>query len=106
MENNNQPKNNSQNSAITPQEVNFAKWYDDVLKNADLIHYGEVKGTVIFNPNATVIWEKIRAKIDQYFKPLGIKNLMMPTLIPYEDFLLEKQHLLSLRMQWVKKTTL
>lgn len=93
MENNNQPKNNSQNSAITPQEINFAKWYDDVLKNADLIHYSEVKGTVIFNPNATVIWEKIKAKIDQYFKPLGIKNLMMPTLIPYEDFLLEKQHL-------------
>ena len=55
MENNNQPKNNSQNSAITPQELNFAKWYDDVLKNADLIHYSEVKGTVIFNPNATVI---------------------------------------------------
>ena len=36
MENNNQSKTNNQNSAITPQEVNFAKWYDDVLKNADL----------------------------------------------------------------------
>ena len=57
MENNNQSKTNNKNSAITPQEINFAKWYDDVLKNANLIHYGEVKGTVIFNPNATIIWD-------------------------------------------------
>lgn len=88
-----QNKNSFINNSITPRSVDFTKWYDDILQAANLIHYGKVKGTIIFTHISTFIWEQIKQEVDKYFKRLEIKNMIFPTLIPYSSFALEKEHL-------------
>ncbi|WP_426461391.1 proline--tRNA ligase [Mycoplasma hafezii] len=77
---------------ITPLEVDFAKWYTDVVKNGDLIAYGPAKGTLIFKPNAYGIWELIQKNLNAIFKEKGVQNVYLPLLIPQSLFEVEKEH--------------
>ena len=70
------------NKAITSREVDFGKWYTDVVKAAHLADYSNVKGCIVFEPNGYAIWEKMQAVLDKKFKELGHKNVYMPVLIP------------------------
>ncbi|WP_338969924.1 proline--tRNA ligase [Spiroplasma endosymbiont of Labia minor] len=78
---------------ITPRSEDFSKWYTDIVKNADLIDYGPVKGTVIFKPYGFAIWELIQQKLDKEFKKIGISNVYFPLLIPKSLFLKEQEHI-------------
>lgn len=46
--------------AITPMEEDFAQWYTDVVKKAELIDYSAVKGCMIIKPDGYAIWENIQ----------------------------------------------
>ena len=46
--------------AITSMEEDFAQWYTDVVKKADLMCYSSVKGCMIFKPDGYAIWENIQ----------------------------------------------
>ena len=70
------------NKAITSREVDFAKWYTDVVMASHLANYSNVKGCVIIEPNGYAIWEKMQSILDKKFKELGIQNIYMPVLIP------------------------
>ncbi len=70
------------NKAITSRDVDFAKWYTDVVKAAHLADYSNVKGCTVFEPNGYAIWEKIMQELDKMFKKTGHKNVYMPVLIP------------------------
>ena len=70
------------NKAITKRDVDFAKWYTDVVSAARLAKYSNVKGCIIYEPNGTAIWEKITSIMDQKFKETGHRNIQMPMLIP------------------------
>lgn len=70
------------NKAITSRDVDFAKWYTDVVKAAHLADYSNVKGCTVFEPNGYAIWEKMQATLDKMFKKTGHKNVYMPVLIP------------------------
>lgn len=70
------------NKAITKRDVDFAKWYTDVVTAAKLARYSNVKGCIIYEPNGTAIWEKIKEKLDTMFKETGHRNVTMPMLIP------------------------
>ncbi len=70
------------NKAITSRDVDFAKWYTDVVKAAKLADYSNVKGCTIFEPNGYAIWEKIQYELDKMFKETGHRNVYMPLLIP------------------------
>ena len=56
------------NKAITKRDTDFAKWYTDVVTAAKLARYSNVKGGIIYEPNGTAIWEKIREVLDKKFK--------------------------------------
>ena len=43
--------------AITARDVDFAQWYTDVCKKAELIDYTSVKGCFIYRPYGYAIWE-------------------------------------------------
>ena len=77
------------NKAITKRDVDFAKWYTDVVMAAKLARYSNVKGCIIYEPNGTAIWEKIQQVLDKKFKETGHKNVQMPMLIP--ENLLKKE---------------
>lgn len=88
MENKNQFKNQS----ITRQEDDFAQWYTDVCKKAELMDYSSVKGFIIYRPYGYAIWENIQNYLDKRFKETGHQNVYMPLVIPESLFDKEKEH--------------
>ncbi len=78
--------------AITPMEEDFAQWYTDVVKKADLMGYSSVKGCMIFKPAGYAIWENIQAELDRRFKETGVENVYMPLFIPESLLQKEKDH--------------
>lgn len=75
--------------AITSMEDDFAQWYTDVVKKADLVDYSSVKGCMIIRPYGYAIWENIQKYLDTRFKETGHENVYMPMFIP--ESLLEKE---------------
>ena len=74
--------NNKQNKEITCRDVDFAKWYTDVVKAAKLVNYSNTKGCTVIEPNGYAIWEEIQKVLDGKFKETGHTNVYMPLLIP------------------------
>ncbi len=77
---------------ITSMEEDFAKWYTDIVKKADLIDYSSVKGCMIFRPYGYAIWENIQKILDARFKETGHQNVYMPMFIPESLLNKEKEH--------------
>ncbi|MBU9747015.1 proline--tRNA ligase [Diplocloster agilis] len=78
--------------AITSMEEDFAQWYTDVVKKAELIEYSNVKGCMILRPNGYAIWENIQKELDRRFKETGVENVYMPLFIPESLLQREKDH--------------
>ena len=78
--------------AITSMDVDFAQWYTDVVKKAELMGYSSVKGCMIFKPAGYAIWENIKAELDKRFKETGVENVYMPMFIPESLLQREKDH--------------
>jgi len=77
---------------ITSMDVDFAQWYTDVVKKAELMDYSSVKGCMVFRPYGYAIWENIRHDLDARFKALGHENVYMPMFIPESLLQKEKDH--------------
>ena len=78
--------------AITSMEEDFAQWYTDVVKKADLIDYTSVKGCMVFKPAGYAIWENIQKELDARFKATGVENVYLPMFIPESLLQKEKDH--------------
>ena len=78
--------------SITPMDVDFAQWYTDVCKKADLIDYSSVRGCMIIRPYGYAIWENIQKNLDARFKATGHENVYMPLFIPESLLNKEKEH--------------
>ena len=74
---------------ITSRDEDFAQWYTDVVREANLCDYSSVKGCMNYLPNGYAIWELIQADLDRRFKETGVENVYLPVLIP--ESLLEKE---------------
>ena len=70
--------------AITSMEEDFAKWYTDVVKKAELVDYSSVKGCMVIKPYGYAIWELIQKQLDERFKALGHENVYI-RLCPTSD---------------------
>ena len=77
---------------ITSMDVDFAKWYTDIVKKAELIEYTSVKGCMVIRPYAYAIWENIQRILDGMFKATGHENVCMPMFIPESLLQKEKDH--------------
>lgn len=77
------------NDAITSRDEDFAQWYTDVCRKAELMDYSSVKGFIIYRPYGYALWEMIQAYMDRQFKETGHENVYMPMLIP--ESLLQKE---------------
>ncbi|MDO4972615.1 MAG: proline--tRNA ligase [Eubacteriales bacterium] len=74
---------------ITDMEVDFAQWYTDICRKAELVEYASVKGFTILRPYGYAIWENMQRIMDEAFKKTGHVNVAMPVLIP--ESLLKKE---------------
>ncbi|MBE6755989.1 MAG: proline--tRNA ligase [Ruminococcaceae bacterium] len=77
---------------ITSMDTDFAKWYTDVVKKAELASYSSVRGCMVVRPYGTALWENIRNELDRRFKETGHENVMMPMFIPESLLQKEKDH--------------
>jgi prolyl-tRNA synthetase len=75
--------------SITSRDEDFAQWYTDVVREAELCDYSSVKGCMNYLPNGYAIWENIQASLDKRFKDTGVQNVYLPLLIP--ESLLQKE---------------
>ena len=80
------------NKLITSRDIDFAKWYTDIIRNARLADYSAVKGCLILEPNGYAIWENVQSILDKEFKRLGHQNVYMPLFIPESLLTREKDH--------------
>lgn len=78
--------------AITPMNEDFAQWYTDVVKKAQLIDYAPVRGCMALLPNGYALWEQIQKSLDALFKETGVENVYMPMFIPESLLQKEKDH--------------
>ena len=84
--------NQKKNEAITSRDVDFAQWYTDVCKKAELMDYSSIKGFIIYRPYGYAIWEMIQNYMDKRFKDTGHENVYMPMLIPQSLLQKEADH--------------
>ena len=87
-----QNPNKKQVEQITDMEVDFAQWYTDVCRKAELIDYSSIKGMFIYRPYGYALWENIQAELDKRFKETGHENVYLPMLIPESLLQKEKDH--------------
>lgn len=85
-------KNEKLVSNITPMSEDFAQWYTDIVKKAELIEYTSVKGCMVIRPYGYAIWENMQKILDSRFKELGHENVCMPMFIPESLLNKEKEH--------------
>ena len=80
------------NKSITSRDEDFAQWYTDVCKKAELMDYSEVKGFIIYRPYGYAIWEEIQNYMNKEFKKTGHENVYLPLVINESLFQKEKDH--------------
>ncbi|MCR1166256.1 proline--tRNA ligase [Clostridium botulinum] len=77
---------------ITPMDEDFAQWYTDIVKKAELADYSSIRGCMIIRPNGYGIWENIQKYVDTKLKEYGHENVSMPIFIPENLLQKEKDH--------------
>ena len=90
---------------ITSRDVDFAQWYTDIVKKAELMDYAAVKGFMVIKPAGYAIWENIQQELDKRFKATGVENVYMPLLIPESLLTKEAEHVegFAPEVAWVTK---
>ncbi len=77
---------------IKPRSEDYAQWYVDVIKAAQLADYSPVRGCMVIRPEGYAIWEAIQRDLDRRFKETGHVNAYFPLLIPQSFLAKEAQH--------------
>jgi len=80
-------------TAIEPtREQNYAEWYQQVIKAADLAENSDVRGCMVIKPWGYAIWENIQRVLDGMFRETGHRNAYFPIFIPKSYFEKEAEH--------------
>lgn len=77
---------------ITPRAENYAEWYNDLVKSADLADNSVVRGCMVIKPHGYAVWELMRDGLDRMFKETGHVNAYFPLLIPKSFLSKEAEH--------------
>ncbi len=77
---------------ITARDVDYSKWYTDIVIQSKMADYGPVKGTMVIRPNGYAIWEMMQKHLDKMFKDTGHVNAYFPLLIPESFMKKEAEH--------------
>jgi prolyl-tRNA synthetase len=80
-------------TAITPtRDENYAEWYQQVVRAADLAETSPVRGCMVIKPWGYAVWENMQRKLDDMFKETGHKNAYFPLFIPLSFLEKEAEH--------------
>jgi prolyl-tRNA synthetase len=84
---------------IKPRNDDYAQWYLDVIKAAQLADYSPVKGCMVIRPEGYAVWEAIQRDLDRRFKETGHVNAYFPLLIPQSFLTREAEHVEGFAME-------
>ncbi len=77
---------------ITSIEIDYSKWYNDIVVQADLADHSAVRGCMVIKPHGYAIWEKMQQALDKMFKDTGHVNAYFPLFIPKSLFEAEEKN--------------
>jgi len=77
---------------ITPREVDYSKWYNEIVVQADLAENSSVRGCMVIKPYGYAIWEKMQSELDKMFKATGHQNAYFPLFVPKSLFEAEEKN--------------
>ena len=77
---------------ITNREDNYSKWYNNIVRKAELAENSAVKGCMVIKPYGFAIWENMKAELDRMFKETGHQNAYFPLLVPKSLFEAEEKN--------------
>ena len=84
---------------IKTRKDDYAQWYLDVIKAAQLADYSPVRGCMVIRPEGYAIWEAIQRDLDRRFKDTGHVNAYFPLLIPQSFLTKEAEHVEGFAME-------
>jgi prolyl-tRNA synthetase len=80
-------------TGIAPtRDENYAEWYQQVIRAADLAENSPVRGCMVIKPWGYRIWETLQSKLDNRFKSTGHQNAYFPLFIPLSFLERESEH--------------
>ena len=71
---------------------NYSGWYQDVIRDAEMVQHGPIRGTMVLRPYGFAIWEQLQGQLDSRLKAKGYENMYLPSLIPASFLGKEAQH--------------
>ena len=77
---------------LTPQNVDFSEWYNQIVQRAEMADYAPVRGCMVVRPYGWALWENIQQALDWRFKETGHVNAAFPLFIPMSFLEKEKEH--------------
>ena len=77
---------------LTKREVDYSKWYNELVVKADLAENSAVRGCMVIKPYGYAIWEKMQAELDRMFKETGHENAYFPLFVPKSLFEAEEKN--------------
>jgi prolyl-tRNA synthetase len=80
-------------TAITPRrDQDFPKWYQEVVKEAEMAEMAHVRGCMVIKPWGYGMWEQIQARLGDMIKACGAENAYFPLFIPLKYIQKEAEH--------------
>ena len=80
------------NKKITPRNVDYSKWYNDIVSEAGLAESSDVRGSMVIKPYGFAIWELMKTNLDTMFKQTGHENAYFPLFVPKSLFEAEEKN--------------
>ena len=77
---------------ITPRSEDYAKWYTQVIRQAEMADYAPVRGCMVIRPYGYALWENVKEQLDIRFKATGHQNAAFPLFIPMSFIEKEAEH--------------
>lgn len=77
---------------IPTRSEDYAQWYVELVKKADLAENSDVRGCMVIKPYGYAIWEKMQQGLDKMFKDTGHVNAYFPLFVPKSMFEAEEQN--------------
>jgi prolyl-tRNA synthetase len=77
---------------LTDQSDDFSRWYNEVVRKAQLADYAPVRGCMVIRPYGYGLWENMQRLLDDRIKATGHQNAYFPLLIPESLLQLEADH--------------
>jgi len=77
---------------ITSRTEDYSKWYNDIVKRANMADHSAVRGCMVIKPYGFAIWENMRDQLDRMFKDTGHVNASFPLFIPKSFLSREAKH--------------